>query len=196
MTSPRKTQHNTHKQLPPAQGRQSADSRRLNGQHMTRMRRRGTEFDSAPQNSVVARGYVVSFRDMSDFRLRHCERLRVTDTTQHCAAVLPVQSTVSLRGVGGVSWVANQQHGGGCRQISRLQNSAAKKSRLTGGEDYSASSQSTPIRDRRPSNSASSRATATASAPFTTGLQAAPMRRCPSSSRYSATFSPNDRSVA
>lgn len=111
-------------------------------------------------------------------------------TSLRCASVVPVRSAV-LRGVGGASWWANQQQGGGCRQIFRLRNSAAKKSRPTGGGDYSASSPSTPIRARRPSSSAGSRATATASAPFTTGSQAAPMRRCPSSSRCSATFSPN-----
>ena len=39
-------------------------------------------------------------------------------TAPHCAAALPVQPTVSLRGVGVRSWLANQQQGGGDRPAS------------------------------------------------------------------------------
>lgn len=113
-----------------------------------------------------------------------------SDRSPRCAAALPVGSTVLLRG-GVASW-EQSRISGAHRQIARLQNSAAKISRPIGGEDYSASSPSTLTRDRRLSSYAASRATATASAPFTTGLPAAPMRRCPSSSRCSATFSLTD----
>lgn len=102
----------------------------------------------------------------------------------------------SLGGGAVALWEPKQAHGARGCQISALRISAVKKYRPAGVENYSASSPSTPIRDRRPSNSAGSRATATASAPFTTGSLAAPMRRCPSSSRYSATFSLTDRSAA
>lgn len=106
-----------------------------------------------------------------------------------------ISVSVSFASFGVRSW-ANHRCGGGCRQIARLQNSAVKKSRQIAGENYSASSPSTPIRARQPLSFVGSRVTATASAPFTTGSPAAPMRRCRSSSRYSAISSPIDRRAA
>jgi hypothetical protein len=107
-----------------------------------------------------------------------------------CGRALQARSTV-LRGGRLQSW-EQVRIGGSFRQIRGLRKSGAEKFRPTAGENYSASSPSMPIRGRRLSSCAASRATATAKARFTTGSPAAPTRRCPSSSRCSATSSPTE----
>lgn len=104
MTQPRKTQHNYHFLVPPAQGWQAADSHRLSGQHMSKTRRKG--------NGIVTR--LCQEKDTRAARSRNGTRCIAARTaSRRCAIALQVQPTV-LRG--GVSWLANQQHGGGCRR--------------------------------------------------------------------------------
>lgn len=109
---PQKSYNISHCTFSPALGR-SYGRREKN--YKTTSRRDGTEFVAAPQRPVVAWAYGVSFWDMSAIRQPHHVRLRAKDIAPHSAALLSVQP-ISLRVSGGVSWLANQQHGGGCRR--------------------------------------------------------------------------------
>lgn len=138
-----------HDDFFPALGR-SCWRRREN--HKAETMRDENEIVAALHRPVVARPSPVSFWDMSDFRPRHCDRLRAKDSAPRSAAALPVRSIVSLRVSRGASWGSNQQHGARRRQISTRANLRVKKPGLWTGEYPSAISPGSPSPARQNSS--------------------------------------------
>jgi hypothetical protein len=132
-------------------------------------------------------------RDVTVRTIRGCESKINTFFSRVVSSSDIFVSFVVLRR-GACSW-ANHRGRSGFRQIFRLQNSAVKIFGPSGGENSSAPSPSTPIRNRPRSSFAGSRASNMASARFTTGSPVAPMRRPPCCSRSSARFT-TERRVA
>lgn len=144
MTRPRKTQHNYHFLFSPAQGQLAADSHRLNLQHM-------------PSSARKETGIVTRLCQEKDTRMARSQFgtrcIAARTASRRCATALPVQPTVSLRGVGVCSWPNRarcRQCGQGEREEIHFFETSLEKNFLRSGASASNCSASTSPASRSP----------------------------------------------